>query len=245
MKRWRVEDVMTRDVVTVGTGASYKEIADLLVSRRVSAVPVVDADRRVVGLVSEGDLLPKLEYTDRAPRHPLASRRLRSGVRKAGGDWAHELMSAPVVTIGPDASVSQAARAMDAARVTRLPVVDADGRLVGIVSRRDLIRLYTRSDDEVRAAVIRDVLPALWVEPGTVEVAVRAGVVTLTGTLDRRSTASIVARVVEATPGVVDVVDRLGYGFDDGDVIEAHWFDAHPFSSRLPYAAAVHRSDRY
>ncbi len=133
---------------------------------------------------------------------------------------------------------------MDAAHVKRLPVVDEDGRLLGIVARRDLIRLYTRPDGEVRTAIVHNVLPALWVEPGSVDVAVRAGVVTLTGKVDRRSTASIVARVVEATPGVVDVVDEVTFDFDDNDVIESHWFDSHPFSSRLPYAASVNRTDR-
>jgi CBS domain-containing protein len=244
MKRWCVGDVMTRDVVTVGPDTPYKHIADLLVHRRVSAVPVVDAQRRVIGLVSEGDLLAKLEYADRAPKHPLASRRLRAGWRKAAGETAAELMTGEVRTIGPGAPVSQAARVMDAARVTRLPVVDGEGVLVGIVSRHDLIRLYTRPDAELCTAVEDDVLPSLWVEPGTVRVAVRAGVVTLTGRVDRRSTASILVRVTEATPGVVDVVDALEYDFDDGHLIESHWYDSHPFSSRLAYAASPHRTDR-
>jgi CBS-domain-containing membrane protein len=244
MRRWCVSDVMTRDVVTVNPDTLYKETADLLVSRRVSAVPVVDGERRVVGLVSESDLLAKLEYNDRTPKHALASRRLRDNWRKATGDTVAELMTTPVRTISPDASVSEAARAMDIDHVRRLPVVDADGKLIGIVSRRDLVRLYTRPDDEVRLSITQDVLPALWVEPGTVKVAVRAGVVTLTGSVHRRSMASIVARVVEATPGVVDVVNELGFGFDDGELVEQHWFDSHPFSGRLPYPAMVHRTDR-
>jgi CBS domain-containing protein len=211
MRRWCVADVLTRDVAAVGTGAGYKEIADLLVNRAVSAVPVVDGERHVLGVVSESDLLAKLEYADRAPRHPLVSRRLRTGWRKAEGDTAAELMTAPAVTIGPQTPVSQAARAMGTARVKRLPVVDEDGVLLGILSRRDLVRLYTRADDEVRAAIVSEVLPALWVEPTAVRVGVRAGVVTLTGRVDRYSTAALVARVVEATPGVVDVVDKLVY----------------------------------
>ena len=121
----------------------------------------------------------------------------------------------------------------------RVDLVDA-----AIVSRRDLVRLYTRPDNEVCLSITQDVLPALWVEPGTVKVAVRAGVVTLTGSVDRRSTATIVARVVEATPGVVDVVDELGFGFDDGELLEQHWFESHPLSGRMPYPVTVDRTDR-
>ena len=98
MKRWCVSDVMTRDVVTVNPDTLYKETADLLVSRRVSAVPVVDEQRRVVGLVSESDLLAKLEYNDRAPKHPLASRRLRANWRKAA-EWK-PAMAAPAREAG-------------------------------------------------------------------------------------------------------------------------------------------------
>src|SRR5947207_11121421 len=165
MKRWYVGDVMTRDVVSVGTTTGYKEIADLMVRHSISAVPVVDAQRHVLGVVSEADLLAKLEYADRVPRHPLAARRIRADRQKAAGDTAGELMTTPAVTVGPTETVTRAARLMDAARVKRLPVVDADGRLVGIVSRRDLVRLYTRPDPQVRTSVTEGVLRLLWIDP--------------------------------------------------------------------------------
>jgi CBS domain-containing protein len=231
MKRWYVSDVMTRDVVTVAPGTGYKEIADLMVHRSVSAVPVVDARRRVLGVVSEADLLAKLEYADRVPRHPLAVRRLPEPLRtKASGDTAAELMTAPAVTVAPTETVTRAARLMEAARVKRMPVVDADGRLVGIVSRRDLVRLYTRPDHDIRAAVRDGVMRSLWIDPALLDIRVRDGVVALSGRLDRHSTCAIVVAFTHALPGVVDVVDDLTYDFDDGDIVASRWYRSHPFS---------------
>jgi CBS domain-containing protein len=211
MKRWYVSDVMTSEVATVTADTGYKRIADLLVERAISAVPVIDDRRHVLGVVSEADLLAKLQYPDRPPRHPLVSRRTNRVPHKAAGDTAAELMSVPPVTIRSTATVEQAARLMDAARVKRLPVLDADERLVGIVSRRDLVRVYTRPDEQIRASVVNDLLSALWVDPRAVQVTVRAGVVTLRGRLDRRTTASMVAGFTHTIPGVVDVVDELTY----------------------------------
>jgi CBS domain-containing protein len=231
MKRWYVSDVMTRDVVTVSPDTGYKDIADLMVHHAVSAVPVVDAHRRVLGVVSEADLLPKLEYADRVPRHPLAARRLPEPLRrKASGDTAAELMTAPAVTVRPTETVTRAARLMESARVKRVPVVDADGRIVGIVSRRDLVRLYTRSDADIRTAVTNGVLRSLWIDPDLLGIQVRDGVVTMSGHLDRRSTAAIVVAFTHALPGVVDVVDELTYDFDDGDIVASRWYRSHPFS---------------
>ena len=217
MKRWYVGDVMTRDVVSVGTTTGYKEIADLMVHHSISAVPVVDADRHVLGVVSEADLLAKLEYADRVPRHPLALRRLRNGRQKAAGDTAIGLMTAPAVTIPVTETVTRVARLMDAARVKRMPVVDEDGRLVGVVSRRDLVRIYTRPDPDILTSVTDGVLRSLWIDPALLDITVRAGIVRLAGHLDRRSTADIVVAFTKATPGVVDVIDKLDCDVDDRD----------------------------
>lgn len=219
MRRWYVGDVMTADVVTATPDMGYKAVADLLIERSVSALPVIDAERHVLGVVSEADLLAKLEYADRAPRHPLAARRLRAGSGKAAGDTVAELMTAPAVTVRATETETRAARLMDAAGVKRLPVVDEDGRLVGIVSRRDLIRLYTRSDNEIRAVVAEGVLRGLWIDPAALNIEVRDGVVTLAGRVERRSTAVIAVSFIQATPGVVDVVDRLSYTVDDTGAI--------------------------
>jgi CBS domain-containing protein len=216
MRHWRVGDIMTTDVAVVTTITAYKAIADLLVERSVSAVPVIDADSRVLGVVSETDLLAKLEYADEPPRHPLLHRRYRAGLRKAAGDTAADLMSAPAITTSADTTVAGAARQMDAGRVKRLPVVDADGRLIGIVSRRDLVRLYTRSDSDLRTDIVQDVLPALWIDSGTVEVEVTEGIVTLRGVVDRTTSAELIETFARTMPGVVDVVNGLRPERDDG-----------------------------
>ena len=216
MHRLTVGDVMTREVVTVTTDAGFRQIADLLVSRRLSAVPVVDAEGVVLGVVSEADLLLKLEYADRLPHHPLATRRTRVSRRKAGSERAVDLMTAPAITVGPEVSVSRAARMLEAARVKRLPVVDGQSRLVGVVSRRDLVRTYVRTDAQLQTSV-RDMLNALWIDPATVTAECVAGVVRFTGHVDRRSTADMIANVIRSTAGVVDVIDDLSFDYDDTD----------------------------
>jgi len=231
MKRWYVGDVMTREVITVSEGMGYKEIADLMVRHSVSAVPVVDADRRVLGIVSEADLLAKLEYADRVPRHVLTMRRMRNGRTKAGSDTARHLMTAPAVTIRATESVTAAARLLEAARIKRMPVVDEADRLVGIVSRRDLVRLYTQPDHEIHRAVVDGVLRTLWIDPSLLRIRVRSGIVTISGHLDRRSLAEIVVAFTRATPGVVDVVDQVTYDFDDSDLVTSQWYRGHPFSA--------------
>jgi CBS-domain-containing membrane protein len=215
MKRWYVGDVMTVDVVTVSPEMGYKAVADLLVERSVSAVPVVNASGIVVGVVSEADLLAKLEYADRVPRHPLSARRMRYRTRKATGDTAAELMTAPAVTVRATETVTRAARLMEAAGIKRLLVVDDNGRLAGIVSRRDLLRLYTRSDAETLAALHDGMLHSLWIDPSTLDMRVVDGIVTLAGQVDKRSTAAILVAFALGTPGVVDVVDRLDVEVDD------------------------------
>lgn len=214
MKCWTVADVMRRDVVTVHPDTGFHEVADVLVRRGVSAVPVVDRDGTVLGVVSEADLLGKLEYADRIPHHPLAARRVRNRRGRAPGDTAGELMSAPAITVRPTATVSRAARLIDAARVKRLPVVDESGQLVGIVSRRDLVRLYTRPDGELRGDVQAD-LRDLGIDPDLVTVIVDRGIVTLRGAVDRRSIAAIAIDLVAAIPGVVDAVSELTFPLDD------------------------------
>jgi CBS domain-containing protein len=231
MKQWYVGDVMTRDVVMVTADVGYKAIADLMVQHSVSAVPVVDADHAVLGVVSEADLLAKLEYPDREPPHLLLARRTRDGRRKAAGDTAGELMTAPAVTVRATATVTAAARLMEASRIKLMPVVDDGDRLVGIVSRRDLVRLFTSPDDDLRQVVLEGVLRSLWIDQTAVDVVVSSGVVTLAGHVYRRSLGDIVVACTRATPGVVDVVDELTYDIDDRDEVRPGWYRTHPFSS--------------
>ncbi|HKP98695.1 MAG TPA: CBS domain-containing protein [Actinomycetes bacterium] len=213
----RVRDVMTQDVVTVDQHASFKEVARVLTERRVSALPVLDGEARVVGIVSEADLLLKEEFPEGPPEGRLFEGRRRRHARvKVAGDTAAEVMTSPAVTIGPDASIPEAARLLHHHGIKRLPVVDPAGPLLGIVSRADLLKIFLRADADIATEVRQEVLRrAMWMDPDTVVVEVRDGVVTLTGQLERRSLISITVSLVRGLDGVVDVVDRLSFEVDD------------------------------
>jgi CBS domain-containing protein len=217
MKRHTVDQVMTRNVATVRPSTGYKEILETMSERGISAIPVVDAAARVVGVVSEADLLHKVEFAGNEPQsHLLERKRVRQARHKAGADTAADLMTSPAVVIGAHESVAAAAKLMAAERVKRLPVVDGDGCLVGVVSRSDVLRPYLRTDEEVRQEVIDDVLlKTLWIDPTDLTVEVRDGVVTLGGTIERRSSVPVVVQLVAAVPGAVDVVNQLDYAYDD------------------------------
>jgi CBS domain-containing protein len=220
---------MTQRVITVGPGTGYKEIVDRLARAGVSALPVLDERGRVVGVVSEADLLHKVEMSgDEGHRHLLERRRRRAARQKAAGDTAGEVMSRPAVTIAPGASLAEAARLMEAERIKRLPVVDPHGALVGIVSRRDLLSVYTRTDDEIRTDIVDNVLRAIMsLTPEEADASVADGVVTLTGRTGRRSATEIAGRLAHRVEGVVDVVNRMEYEYDDSeDVRRRYLFDA-------------------
>lgn len=187
---------MTRPVVTVAPETPLKEVAELLGAYHISAVPVAD-EPGLVGIVSEADLLD---------RH---------------GEWASDVMSSPVRTIGPAATVTEAARLMHRLRVKRLPVVDASGQLIGIVSRADLLKVMLRSDLEIASEIRQEVLrQTLSIDPDTVEVEVVEGVVTLQGEIETRSLCRIVVRLTEAVPGVIAVHDHLTFRLDDSHLAQ-------------------------
>jgi len=191
----RVKDVMTASVVAVRRSAGFKEMVTVMRSRRISAFPVIDADERVIGVVSEADLLWQ------QPR--------------ADGTTAAEVMSTPAVTIRPDAPVGEAARLMQSRRVKRLPVVDADDRLRGIVSRADLLSVYERPDAEIRDEVIKGVIVGEFgFEELLFDVTVKSGVVTLTGPVAKRAVALSLVATIRYVEGVVAVRDRLIYPED-------------------------------
>lgn len=200
-----VGDVMTRTVVTVGRGTVFKEIVRLMRDRRISAVPVVEAGGRVVGVVSEADLLPKEEFRDSDPDRYTQLRRL-ADLAKAGAVTAEELMTTPALTVGSGETLARAARTMARARVKRLPVVDAGGVLVGVVSRADLLKVFLRTDEEIAEEVRREVVAYLFPSPDSaVRVNVRDGVVRLGGRVRDTSLVPVAARLVRAVEGVVSV----------------------------------------
>jgi CBS domain-containing protein len=201
---------MTRDVITVTPQSPYREIVDRLVADKVSAVPVVEPYGRVGGVVSEADLLHKVEAVGEARDRRVVLRMPRHSNAKSQGVTAAELMTAPPVTVWPATSVVAAARRLEAKKVKRMPVVDDDGCLVGIVSRRDLLRMHTRPDRDVRDDIVDGVLVrTLWIDPLSVEVDVVDGVATVTGKLESRSLARLLVELAGEVAGVVEVVDRL------------------------------------
>ncbi|MFF8378437.1 CBS domain-containing protein [Streptomyces sp. NPDC015661] len=201
-----VADVMTRKVVAVLPDAQFKEIVTAMERWKVTAVPVVEGEGRVVGVVSEADLLLKEEFHDRRVGLVEQMRRL-DATGKAGSRRAGDLMTSPAITVRPEASLPQAARIMAAHRVKRLPVVDTSGTIQGIVSRADLLKVFLRPDEDLAAEVRRDVVEHLFpLSHRQVDVRVEAGVVTLSGHVRDDALA---ARLTRAVEGVVDVRCRL------------------------------------
>ncbi|WP_330302098.1 MULTISPECIES: CBS domain-containing protein [unclassified Streptomyces] len=204
-----VSDVMTHTVAAVGRKANFKEIVRLMEQWKVSALPVLEGEDRVVGVVSEADLLHKEEFRDDDPDRDTQLRRL-SDLTKAGAVTAEDLMTAPVVTVQADATLAQAARTMAHAKVKRLPVVDDMGKLEGVVSRGDLLKVFLRDDEDIAEEVRREIVSYLFRAPlSAVRVQVRDGVVTLAGQIRDTSLVPVAARLVRAVEGVVDVEFEL------------------------------------
>ncbi|MFD9890885.1 CBS domain-containing protein [Amycolatopsis sp. NPDC059027] len=204
---------MTTKVYAVDEDTPVKEIARILVDHKVSALPVLGEQRQVAGVVSEADLvLKQAGAASPAGLAPLFGR------TRTTGRVASEVMSAPAVTVSQDAQVIHAARLMVGHRMKRLPVVDGRGRLVGIVSRSDLVPAFVRTDEELHEEIVHGVLAeALSVAgpPDGVAVRVIDGVAELRGVVRRRSLVPLVVALVRRVPGVVDVTEELSYTWDD------------------------------
>jgi len=214
--RRKVRDVMTRTVAVVAADTPFKEVARRLAEHRVAALPVIDARDRAIGIVSEADLLVKEEHIglDRRGRRATAE-----DLRKSTATTAREVMTSPAVTIGPDAPLADAARVMHERGFRSLPVVDADGRVIGIVARRDLLKAFLRPDLEIRTEIEDEIIrDEMWLEPGRVRVQVEQGVVALQGQVERASLIPILVRLAEGVDGVVRVEARLTFELDDVEV---------------------------
>jgi CBS domain-containing protein len=208
-REMRVRDVMTTDVATVAPGTELRDVATLLVQRRISGVPVVEAGR-VLGVVSERDILFKERPADGLHRGVLGWLMDEGDLMlKVDARTAETAMTSPAVTIGPGRGVAQAAALMLDEGVSRLPVVDR-GVLVGIVTRHDLVRAFARSDEEIWQEIEADsVIRSYWRNPGSWDVSVRGGEVTLTGKVGGKEQARRIEAFVDRVPGVVAVTSRL------------------------------------
>lgn len=209
----KVAEIMTTEVVTVPPSSSLKEAAELMLEKRISGMPVVGSDREVLGIVSETDVLFK-ERIRKEQHGPGLIRRhleteadtsLKLAARTVGG-----AMTTPPVTIGASRSVAEAATLMLEHSVNRLPVVDTEGHLVGLVTRTDLVRAFTRTDDEIeRELREQTLLKDLWLDPDSFKISVIRGEVQIEGEVDTEQDAELVRRWAALVPGVVSVDARL------------------------------------
>ncbi|MET9881839.1 CBS domain-containing protein [Streptomyces sp. NPDC006430] len=217
MKRIKVGDLMTDEVVSVVSATSLKDVAKLLAQHDISGLPVLDDEERVMGVISESDLIGR-----EAKEHPEPEDVPAAGVpadavsAPAARFTAGEAMSAPAVTVRAQETAADAARLMTRRGVERLPVVDDEDRLVGIVTRRDLLRLFLRPDAEIRRRVVDDVIAdTMGLSADAVTAHVLDGVVTLEGRLERASDIPILIRLTWQLEGVVAVVPQLTARVDD------------------------------
>jgi len=232
-----VADVMSRPALTVRRDTPLKDVARLLIDNGVSGMPVVDDGGAVVGVVSEGDFLVK-EQGPNEVRHRRLARLLgqsagtRQQLNKLAARNAGEAMTAPALTITSARTVREAAAIMTREHVNRLPVVDG-GVLVGIVTRADLVRAYLRSDEELLEVIRRQVLlRILWLDPDLFDVSVVNGEATISGQVERRSTAEIIEETVRLVPGIVSLAATLSWGVDDRELTPAEPDPVFPFGMR-------------
>ncbi|AWZ03469.1 MULTISPECIES: CBS domain-containing protein [unclassified Streptomyces] len=214
---------MTDEVVSVVTSTSFKDVAKLLAQHDISRLPVLDDEDHVLGVVSERDLIDR-----EAAGHPLVSDAPDAGREEATFPskvifTAGEIMSAPAISVRADEAAAGAARLMARRGVERLPVVDDEARLVGIVTRRDLLSLFLRPDAEIRHHVVEDILmDTMGLRPKAVTVHVVDGIVTLEGRLEAQSQIPVLIRLTGRLDGVIAVAPRLTARVDDSLPTASH-----------------------
>jgi CBS domain-containing protein len=232
---------MTTKVVAATADTPLKEVARLFAENEISGMPVVGEGGAVIGVVSEADFLLRGQAPER--RSLLGSLFESADARRAREEkltatTAGEAMSAPPIVIGPDAPAREAAALLTKHRINRLPVID-DGKLVGIVSRADLVSTYLVPDEELARRISEEVVrETMWIDPSTVSVEVREGMAHLGGTVDRRTTAAILERLVGQLEGVVGVESDLRWERDDRDIEPVGMVE------REPTAASITARDR-
>ena len=214
-----VSDVMTSHVHVASPLAPFKVLVRLIEENKVSAIPIVDQKGVPIGIVSETDLLLKERRHELESSSDLLHLNKRRRERaKAAGTVASEVMTTPAITVAFDTSLGEAARHMQERNVRRLVVVDQNGRIAGIVSRSDLLQVFLRTDEELREEIVRSLIPAVMLnQDDAIGVEVSWSIVTLTGEVDRKSDTALLSRATSELDGVVAVVNRLSYRWDDTD----------------------------
>jgi CBS domain-containing protein len=212
-----VADVMTKRVHVASPMTPFKLLVRLIEENRISAIPIVDQRGFAAGLVSEGDLLLKQRTDELETSTDLLHLRRRQKERaKAEGLTAADVMTSPAITIRAEARLVDAARLMHERKVRQLVVVDERGKIAGIVSRSDVLQVFMRTDEDLREEIVDGIIPALmFTSEDPIGVDVRYSVVTLEGTVDRKSDVEILGRMARSVDGVVGVVNAMTYRWDD------------------------------
>jgi CBS domain-containing protein len=213
----RVRDMMTTDPISVRGDTSLKEAARIMVRHKVSGLTVIDEAGRLIGIVTEDDFLRREASRDRPYRLSLLDALFGEGEESIPvAETVADVMTADVITIAADAAIGEAARLMATHGVKRVPVVGAEGKLVGIISRADVVNAFTKPDDVVEDEVREDIVRRLlFLDPDTVEVTVVDGVVHLGGQLENRTEVHLLEELVRRIVGVVRVDSDLTYRYDD------------------------------
>jgi len=212
----KLRDLMTPDVITVGPDASLKEAARRMIEAGVSGLAVTLTDGQLVGIITEADFVA----TEADRRHKKRAGLLRLVYREvelpAHERLVRDMMSTDLVVLGPEADHAEAARLMEREGIKRIPVVDADGRLLGLVSRSDILRVFARSDQEIIEEIEQHVIgDILWIDPMRVNIQCSEGNVTLRGRLETRTDAELLARLTARVDGVISVANHLDYEIDN------------------------------
>ncbi|HET9085374.1 MAG TPA: CBS domain-containing protein [Candidatus Limnocylindrales bacterium] len=232
-----VGDVMTRSVVTVKASTPLKAVAEILIERGISGVPVVDDAGTVVGVVSEADFLfkesgPEERRQSRLGRLFGDSKATEARQQKLSATTAGEAMTSPPICVRPTQTIAEAARLMSGQLVNRLVVMD-DSRLAGIVSRADLVRAFVRTDEELETTIREEVLlRIMWLDPAGFQVRVVNGVASIVGHAERRSTAEAIETTVAMVPGIVGVKADITWSLDDAKAQPATVDAFFPYSPR-------------
>jgi len=213
----KIEELMTRDPVAVGPDTPLKDVATILLQHRISGVPVIGERLEVLGVVSEADIVAKEAGPESHDRRMIAwllgGRQIDA--KKLAARTAAEAMTSPAVTIDVGRTVPEAARLMTDDGIKRLPVVDDEGALIGIVTRTDLVRAFARADREIEGEIRDTVLRTLWIEEPGLNLRVEHGEVRLSGKIQRRADAELLETFAARVPGVVAVHSTLRWAWDD------------------------------
>ncbi|MCX4768692.1 Inosine-5'-monophosphate dehydrogenase [Streptomyces sp. ADI92-24] len=216
MQHRTVFEVMTHDVVTADPGTPFKVIAHLFAEHDISAVPVIDENRRILGVVSEADLLRATAELPDLEGRWAGVRLLSEERRMPDAETAADLMTSPAVAAQSSWSLVETARTMHRKGVKRLPVADETGRLAGIVSRSDLLKPFLRRDSAIRDEIAHDVLVGtMRLAPDAISVSVAEGVVNLTGHVDERADIPVIVRLCRWVDGVVALHESINYTYDN------------------------------